>query len=261
MPGGKRKGEVRRTRKAAKPSTSDGRGKEPKRGKKPKTSTAGAAPASRASSTSGRRKRTEATHAKPASRRRKAPAPALSTTELRRKLKLARDAAKAAPARTERRWLDGCERWRRHFGDVVGREALLKAGAPPSATKGTPWAMVARVSGFDGLMTWNAAFRGFERVRDDDRATELIGANRFCRISALYHGVESRGGARLVRRDFVLSEIAPYEVCLARALERLDPDSEESITAHYGEHTEFPTTVLALYLWISVDAAKTPPGF
>lgn len=195
----------------------------------------------------------------PIKRRRRSPRPVafpgrLSREELRRRL----DTARGAAARGEplvKRWLRGLEFCREHLSEVVGRESILRAKAPPVAAKGTPWALVARFNGFDGQLTYTELHRALERWDDDDRIRHHIGARRISRMTVLYDGVETYGGTRRVKREFTLAEIAPWDVMVARALERTDPTSEESLVARYDSNRH-RTRILALYVWLALDEAK-----
>jgi hypothetical protein len=186
--------------------------------------------------------------------------------ELERRLELARAAAatKATERRREaqqqpppRKWFGALERMQVHLSSEIGRQCALRASGPGQPSlRGTPWSLIARFSGFDGQMTYDRLWRGIAATEADTTIESTIGAKRLARMVVLYKGPTERGGERLVEREFVLSEIAPWSVMLARALERLDPDIEDSITAHYGEDAHVPTEVRALYVWISVDQAR-----
>lgn len=180
--------------------------------------------------------------------------PRLSRVELRRRL----DTARGAAARGEplvKRWMRGLEFGRDHLTDIVGRQVNLRAKAPPVAAKGTPWALVARYNDFDSQLTYTELHRALERWDGDDRIRHNIGARRISRMTVLYDGVETYGGTRRVTREFTLAEIAPWDVMVARALERTDPTSEESLVARYDSNRH-RTRILALYVWLALDEAK-----
>ena len=139
----------------------------------------------------------------------------------------------------------------------IYRETSLRAESPSSAPKlrGTPWSLVARFGGWDGTMRYGTLYRALEAVDGDKKITKAIGERRLARLVVLYDGVEQRGGNRKVKREWTLSEIAPWDVALSRALERLNPEIEESITNLY-DTGKFPTQVVALFVWLSVEQAN-----
>lgn len=155
-------------------------------------------------------------------------------------------------------WFSGLERWRSHISDSIGRECILRAESPGKAPKlhGTPWALVARLSGFDGQLTYDRLWNALAEIDQDRKIIKAIHPRRLCRLVALYEGPSERGGTRMVKRDWTIAEISPYDVMLSRALERLDPGLGDSIAAGYGEAARKPTKVVSLYVWISVDKAK-----
>lgn len=158
-----------------------------------------------------------------------------------------------------KRWMRGLEFCREHASNVLGREATLKGAPPPVKARGTRWALVGRIAGFDTLMTYTELHRMFERWDDDERIAYAIGAYRLARITALCDGIETRGSIRRVTREYTIAEISPWEVMVSRARERTDPTIEHSFASLY-DHDEHRTLVKALYVWIALEEA-TPIEF
>ena len=183
--------------------------------------------------------------------RKRVQAPRVSRQELERRLAAARAGAQSLT----KQWLRGLERMRDHLSEPIGRELVLRAVPPPPAAKGTPWVLVGRFAGFDGLASYSELYLGLLATRDDDLVERDIGRQRLCRIAVRYDGVEVRGGRKRVERDFTLANIAPWEVAISRAVERCDPESEEGLVAAYdqGKHR---TLVRAVYVWISAEEAS-----
>lgn len=177
--------------------------------------------------------------------------PRVSRDELERRLAKAR----AGAASLEGRWMRALERMRVHLSDPIGRDLVLRAAKPPAATKGTPWALVARFAGWDGRASYSELYLGLKATEGDEQVERGIGARRYARIVVLYDGVEERGGSRRVEREFTLAEIAPWEFCISRAVERCNPDSEEGLVASYDQG-KGRTLIRALYVWISAEEAR-----
>lgn len=150
---------------------------------------------------------------------------------------------------------DAAERLRELAADTLGvpvsLELELLAGLP-GATSGTPWAVVAHMT--HDPADYAAMSEVFRAWRDDRELERAIGVNRYARIGVTYEGPESRGGHRLVERDWVASEIAPWDVCASRAVEQTDPDGDDTVANRYES-----TACSAIHVWISHNEAASVP--
>lgn len=124
---------------------------------------------------------------------------------------------------------------------------------PVPNTKGTPWAVIGTIA-FEDSLDYAALNEGLLAVQGDDEITKLVGIDRFSRMAVLYDGPETKGSTRHVEREWTMSEIAPWDVCISRAVEMTAEDEPDSVQERYST-----TAVLALRVWLAHSEASPVP--
>lgn len=157
----------------------------------------------------------------------------------------------AAPKRDEltKRLLDAID----EMQDIAPGTIAHVQDAPRSAFSRTPWRMVARFA-FPRGTTYEDIFSILRDWRDDRRIEKKIGSDRLSRIQVLYKDRKGRGA----RSEYTLSEIAPWELAVSRASERVGvrDDRQDSLIGRYGASAPTVSYIDSLVVWFSSVTAK-----
>lgn len=191
----------------------------------------------------GVRKPARAGGSPPAQRRRGGSTPPASTKR--------QNAPSARPGKPSAKTLAGLERVQDELTRSLGKQVQLDMRTPPAGKGRTPWAVVAKLKGFQ--TDYETLSKALGQL---DAQAGKLGKRKLARVKVTYRGVKKAGRRERTSREWTIGEIAPLDVALSRSSTALLDAWDE-----YGAESVSPSSATELEIWLSDEEANDTGEF